>query len=96
MKKTLAVIAGSLIALGAGAGVASAAVSAQEMEQMISDQLTPQLGEQPDSVVCPTDLETDLGASVTCEVTAGGETHGVMVTVAAVDDAGVHLSMQPV
>jgi len=94
MKKTLAVIAGSLIALGAGSGIASADVSAQEMQQMISDQLAPQIGAQPDSVVCPGDLATDVGASVTCQVTAAGETHSVTVTVASADDGGVQFSMQ--
>ena len=94
MKKTLAVIAASLIALTASEGNASAAVSAEEMQQMISDQLTPQLGVRPDSVACPGELATDLGAAVTCQVTAGGDIHPVTVRVASVDGDGVNLSLQ--
>ncbi len=94
MKKTLTMVGGLLLAFSAGAAVASAAVSAQDVQEMISDQLTPNLGIGPDSVVCPGDLATDLGASITCQVTAGGETHGVTVTVSSTDGAAVGVSMQ--
>lgn len=97
MKKTLTVVGGLLIAFSASAGVASAAVSAADVQQMITDQLTPKLGVAPDSVVCPTDLATDMGASVTCQVTAGGETHGVTVTVSSLAPTGeIGVSMQVV
>lgn len=94
MKKTLTVVGGFLLALSASAGVASAAVSAQDVQQMISDQLAPKLGVAP-SVVCPGDLATDMGASVTCQVTAGGETHAVTVTVSSVAPSGeIGVSLQ--
>lgn len=97
MKKTLTIVGGLLIALSAGTGVASASVSAGDVQQMITDQLTPKLGVAPDSVVCPGDLPTDVGASITCQVSAGGETHGVNVSVASVDPNGqVGISMQVV
>ena len=67
MKKTLTVVGGVLLAFGAGSGVASAAVSAGDVQQMIIDQLTPQLGVAPDSVICPGDLATDPGAPITCQ-----------------------------
>ena len=93
MKTFLAVAAGSLLALGAGAGIASAAVSAAELQDMISNQMASQGGSPPDSVVCPDDLSPDVGASVTCAVTKNGETRGVTVTVASVDNGQVGLSM---
>lgn len=95
MKKTLIVLGGLFLTLGAGAGVASAAIGALEVQQMISEQLAPELGGPPDSVVCPGDLATDPGASITCQVTAGGETHPVTVTVGSVDPNGaINLSLQ--
>ncbi len=95
MKKTLALAAGSVLALSMGAGIASASVSAAELQQMISSQLAAQAGSPPDSVVCPGDLATDAGASITCAVTKGDETRGVTVSVASVDPTGqVQFSMK--
>lgn len=94
MKKTLTVVGGLLLALSAGAGVASASVSAQQVQQMISDQLAQQTGLSPDSVVCPGELATEVGASVTCQATAGGETHPITVTVASADNGQLGITLQ--
>jgi hypothetical protein len=94
MKKTLAVAAGSFLALSTGAGVASASVTAADLQQMISSQLASQNGSAPDSVVCPGDLATDVGASVTCAVSKGPETRGVTVSVVSVVGAQVQFSMK--
>jgi hypothetical protein len=95
MKKTLTTVGGLLLALSAGAGLASADVSVGDVQKMIIDQLTPKLGTAPDSVVCPGGLATNVGAAVTCQVTAGGETHPVTVAVASVDPSGaLSFSMQ--
>lgn len=95
MKKTLALAAGSLLALSAGAGIASAAVTAADLQQMISSQLGAQAGSPPDAVVCPGDLATDVGASITCAVTKDGETRGVTLSVVSVEDNGkVQFNMQ--
>lgn len=94
MKKILTLAAGSLLALSVGAGVASASVTAAELQEMISSQLASQAGTAPDAVDCPGDLEPELGASVTCAVTAGGETRGVTITVASVENGQISLSMK--
>lgn len=100
MKKTLAtatgsLAAGSVLALSVGAGIASASVNAADLQQMISSQLAAQAGSPPDSVVCPGDLATDPGASITCAVSKNGETRGVTVSVASVDPSGqVQFSMK--
>ena len=60
---------------------------------MIIDQMTPQLGVAPDSVNCPGELATDVGASVTCQVSAGGQTHPVTVTVASVDGGALGVTL---
>ena len=94
MKKTLALAAGSLVALSAGAGIASASVGAAELQEMISSQFASQAGAAPEAVSCPGGLAPEPGASVTCAVTMGGETRGVTITVASVDNGRVSLSMQ--
>ena len=94
MKKTLALAAGSVLALSVGAGIASASVSAADLQQMISTQLAAQAGSPPDSVVCPGDLATDPGASITCSVTKDAETRAVTVSVASVNDGTVQFNMQ--
>jgi hypothetical protein len=59
---------------------------------MISSQMA-QAGTTPDAVSCPGDLAPELGAAVTCAVTLGGETRGVTITVASVDNGRVSLNM---
>ena len=92
MKRTLVLAAGLLLALSAGAGIASASVSAAELQDMLSSQMA-QAGTAPDAVSCPDGLAPELGAAVTCAVTMGGETRGVTITVASVDNGQVSLSM---
>ena len=95
MKKTLTLAAGSLLAFSVGAGVASASVSTADLQQWISSQLGAQSGAPPDSVVCPGDLDTTAGTSITCAVTTGDETRGVTVTVDSVDNSAIGLSLTP-
>lgn len=95
MRKTLALAAGLLLASGTGAGIASAAVSATDVQQMIGSELAAGGEAAPDSVQCPGDLAADVGASITCAVTRGDETRGVTATVTSVaDDGAVALSLQ--
>jgi hypothetical protein len=93
MKKTLALVAGSVLALSAGPGIATASVGAAELQEMISSQFASQGGLVPDAVSCPGGLAPELGASVTCAVTMSGETRGITITVASVDNGKVSLSM---
>jgi hypothetical protein len=92
MKRTLVLAAGLLLALSAGAGIASASVSAAELQDMLSSQMA-QAGTTPDAVSCPGGLAPELGAAVTCAVTMGGETRGVTITVGSVDNGRVSLNM---
>lgn len=93
MKTTLALAVGSVLALSMGAGIASAAVSAADLQQMIIAQLA-QTGSAPDSVVCPGDLSTDVGASINCAVTKDDETRGVTVSVVSLDNGQPQLSLK--
>jgi hypothetical protein len=92
MKKSLALVAGSLFALAACSGTAS--VSADEVEQQVSDQLAAQVGTAPDSVSCPEDLPAEVGATMTCDLTAGGQSLPVTVTVTSVDGSTVNFDIE--
>lgn len=95
MRKIFTAVTGCLIALSAGAGLASASpMSAAEVQEMISSQLAAQGGTPPAAVVCPADLLTDVGSEITCAVTIGEETRGVTVTVVSVDNGQLNFSMK--
>jgi hypothetical protein len=87
-------VAGFVVALGAGAGPASASVGAEELQQMISSQLAAQGGTAPTAVECPGELGSDIGSSITCAVTIGDDTRGVTITVVSVDNGQLNLSMK--
>ena len=93
MRKILVPLAASLLALSAGAGIASASMSAAEVQEMISSQLASQAGLPPAAVNCPGELATDIGSSITCAVTMGDETRGVTITVVSVDNGQLNFSM---
>jgi hypothetical protein len=95
MKKTLVLAAGTLLALSAGAGAASASVTAADLQQWLSSQLAAQADSPPDSVACPGDLDATVGASITCAVTRGDETRGVTVTVTSLDGDAINFNIEP-
>ncbi len=95
MRKILAGAAGFLIALSAGAGVASASLGAAELQEMISSKLAGLGGTAPEAVQCPGDLTSEIGSSITCAVTVDGETRGLTITVVSVDNGQLNLSMTP-
>jgi hypothetical protein len=92
MKKSLALVASSLLALAACSGTAT--VSADDVEQQISDQLAAEVGTAPDSVTCPGELAAEVGTSMTCELTAGEDTLPVTVTVTSVEGSTVNFDIQ--
>ncbi len=92
MKKSLALVAGSLLALAACSGTAT--VSADDVEQQISDQLAAEVGTAPDSVTCPGELTAEVGTTMTCELTAGADTLPVTVTVTSVEGSTVNFDIQ--
>ena len=67
------------------AGVAAASVSAADVQQWISAQLSAGTVAPPDSVM-PGDLDAVVGATISCAVTRGDETRGVTVTVETLDN----------
>ena len=83
----------SLLVFGL-AGCGAAAVDQKQVETRISDQLEKQGGQRPDSVTCPDDLTAEKGATMRCELSAGGETLGVSTKVTEVDGSDVKFDIQ--
>jgi predicted small lipoprotein YifL len=91
--RSLAFVAGGVALAGCGlAGPAS--VSAADVEEQITEQLTQMVGQAPDDVTCPDDLPAEEGAEMTCVLSAGGETIDVAVTVTSVDGDDVNFDIQ--
>lgn len=87
-----------LLALAGTALLASCsstpAVSQSQVEDKISSGLEEQVGQKPDSVDCPGDLEGKVGASMDCTLTAGSDTLGVTVKVNEVDGDNVNFDFE--
>lgn len=76
-----------LAACGAGS------VPASDVEEQISTVLEQEVGQAPDDVTCPDDLPGEVGAEMSCELSAGGQTIGVTVTVSSVDGGQVNFDV---
>lgn len=72
----------------------TAAVPATDVADQISQQLTAEVGQAPDSVTCPGDLPAQVGATLTCQLTAGQDQLPVMVTVTSVDGSDVKFDIE--
>lgn len=70
------------------------AVSADALEQQVSDKLEQMANQRPDKVECPQDLKGEVGATVRCVLTAGPDQLGVTVTATSVDDDSVKFDIQ--
>lgn len=79
---------------GVLAACGSAAVPATDVQTQISEQLAAQVGQTPDSVTCPGDLPAEVGATLTCQLTAGSEQLPVMVTVTSVEGTDVKFDIE--
>jgi hypothetical protein len=64
-----------------------------KVASLISDKLA-QVSTRPDSVTCPDNLKGVQGATLRCQLTGGGETYGVNVTVTDVDAGDVNFDFK--
>ncbi|WP_139978149.1 DUF4333 domain-containing protein [Nocardioides litoris] len=83
-RRLLAAAPLAALALGLSA-CSSGAVPQSDVEDRISSELEEQVGQAPDDVSCPDDLEAEEGATLECTLTAGEDELGVTVTVDSVD-----------
>jgi hypothetical protein len=72
-----------LVAAGCSAG--EKILPKEDVEAGAKEALTKSVGQEPDSVSCPDDLDAKVGASERCTLTSGGDTLGMTVTVKSVD-----------
>ncbi|MFE1169868.1 DUF4333 domain-containing protein [Nocardiopsis sp. NPDC058789] len=72
------------------AGGDAAAVDVAEVERQSSERLAEQVGQAPDDFTCPGDLPAEEGAEMRCELTHGGQSLGVTLTVTSVDGGDVN------
>ena len=76
------------LALGLS-GCGSSSVTSSDVETQISSELEKQVGQAPDSVDCPNDLDAEVGAEERCTLTVDGNDYGVSVKVTKVDGSDV-------
>ncbi len=83
----------TLVALGLLTGCGAGAVSQSDVEDQISSQLTEQIGQEPDSVDCPGDLDAEVGKTMICTLTVGEDELPVNVEVTKVDGNDVNFDI---
>lgn len=81
---TLVIVATPLLTLTGCSFTQS--IDQSEVETQIADSLEEQVGQRPDSVECPGDLDGEVGATMRCTLTAGDTKFGVGVEVTSVED----------
>lgn len=79
----LAIVAGSNLVLGCSS---TSVVSADNAAQQISDVLESEVGQRPDDVECPDDLEARVGEEMRCELREADTTYGVTIRITDVTD----------
>jgi hypothetical protein len=85
-----------LAAVGAaGAGCSGQAVLSQaQAEKQISAALEKEVGQKPDKVTCPGDVDAEKGKTMKCELTADGTTYGLTITITSVKDDNVKFDIK--
>ncbi len=87
---SLLLVAGCSISIG---GHQEKTVAKADVAKQISDKVNEKAGHKPESVTCPDDLKATVGASLDCQMTDGGQTYGVNVTVTSVDGDRVNFDI---
>jgi hypothetical protein len=87
---TTATIA-ALFSLGA---CGTAAVDGDELAESVKTELGKEVGQEPDEVDCPDDLEAEVGAETRCTLTHEGASYGVTVTATEVDGSDVNFDIE--
>ncbi|MEO9322534.1 DUF4333 domain-containing protein [Nocardioides sp. C4-1] len=89
-------VAGPAVVLAlALAGCSSGgSVDQSDLEDQISTQLEEEVGQAPDDISCPGDLDAEEGETMECTLTAGEDELGVQVEVTSVDGDNVKFDIQ--
>lgn len=76
------------------AGCGASVVAEKDLEKGVSDQLTESVGQAPDDIDCPGDLEAEVGTTMRCTLTAGPDELGLTVTVTEVDGSEINYEVE--
>lgn len=94
----IATTAAAALALGtacsAEVSVGDKALSQEKVEKQVSSELEKTVGFAPDSVTCPDDLKAEVGTTMRCKLTSGGDTLGVSLKVTEVKGSDVKFSIK--
>lgn len=90
--------AGALLAVafaaGCSASVGAKNVSKDEVAKQATTALGKQIGREPDKIICGDDLKAEVGATVRCQLTDGGQRMGMTVTAKSVDGDKVNMDFK--
>ena len=94
--KIIGIVAGAFVAVMAALFVlvmvfGNPVITADQVEAQIAQQY----GVAPSQVSCPSSLEGEVGATITCTGTENGQTVPLLVQVTAVDGDNVNFSITP-
>lgn len=74
----------------------TATVSETQVEEAIRTNLGPQISAPIDTVDCPEDLKGEVGQTMVCTMTVGGQQVQVEVTVTSIEGSTVNFDMKTV
>lgn len=78
-------LAALVLVAGATLSGCSSAVPQADVEDQISTLLEDEIGQAPEDVSCPEDLNAEKGAKMTCTTTIEGDEYDVAVNVTSVE-----------
>lgn len=82
--KLALLVGATALAIGACGGTPT--IASDKLEKSVSEALTKQVGQKPDKIACPHDLEAKVGKKARCVLTASGTRYGVSVKITSVSD----------
>lgn len=62
-----------------------ATMSKAEVEKQISNGLEKQVGQKPDKVDCPSDIDAEIGKTMRCTLSVDDTTYGLTIKITSVD-----------
>ena len=92
-----ALVASLTLAFLVGCSFGTDAVSRDEVESVAASELAEQVGaDEPPNISCPEDLDAEVGATMTCELSVEGDddVYPVEIKVTSVDDGDVNFDVE--
>lgn len=83
-----------IVASGCSVDIQNEKIGHDEVAQKATENLGEEVGSEPDSVTCPTDLPFEKDATVRCKLRADGVSYGLTAKVTEIDGNDARLSFQ--